>query len=159
MSKKVTPFLWFESNAEEAAKYYTTVFADSEILHEQRWGEGGPGPAGSILTISFRLNSQEFVALNGGPQYTFSPATSFVIECDTQEEVDHYWNSFADGGRPNMCGWIDDKFGVTWQVVPKRLMELLSDPDPGRAGRATQAMMQMRKIVIADLEAAANAAG
>jgi predicted 3-demethylubiquinone-9 3-methyltransferase (glyoxalase superfamily) len=157
MSKKITPFLWFEQDAEAAVNYYLSVFKDSEILSEQRWGENGPVPAGTILTIEFRLNSQRFVALNGGPQYKFSPATSFVIECDTQEEVDHYWNSFADGGTPSMCGWIDDKYGVTWQVVPNQLLELLGDPNPGRAGRATQAMLQMQKIVIADLEAAANA--
>lgn len=159
MSNKITPFLWFDNNAEEAATFYVSIFKNSEILHVNRWGEGGPGEPGSALTVSFSLDGKAFTALNGGPQFTFTEAVSFVIDCDSQEEVDHYWDALtADGGEPSMCGWLKDKYGLSWQVTPRRLIELLSDPDPEKAGRVTQAMLQMNKIEIDKLEAAYSAA-
>ena len=152
----ITPFLWFDSQAEEAADFYVSVFPDSEIRSVARYGEAGPGPAGSVMVMSFTLQGQEFNALNGGPIYKFNPAISFVIDCTTQDDVDHFWDAFtADGGQEVQCGWVTDKFGISWQVVPRRLMELMSDPDPVKAKRVTEAMLKMKKIVIADLEAAA----
>ncbi len=154
MAQSITPFLWFDSQAEEATNYYLSVFADSELLNIVRYGEAGPGAPGTVMTTEFRLNDQTFVALNGGPHYQFSPATSFVINCDTQEEVDHYWEKLSEGGEPNQCGWTTDKFGVTWQIVPRILLELMADPDREKANRVTQAMLQMTKIEIPLLQAA-----
>jgi predicted 3-demethylubiquinone-9 3-methyltransferase (glyoxalase superfamily) len=154
MSHSITPFLWFDSQAEEAVNYYLSVFADSELLSMARYSEVGPGEPGSVMTAEFRLNDQKFVALNGGPVYQFSPATSFVINCDTQDEVDHYWEKLSEGGEPNQCGWTTDKFGVTWQVVPRILLELMADPDREKANRVVAAMLQMTKIEIAPLQAA-----
>ena len=152
MRQKITPFLWFNDNAEEAANFYVSVFPNSRIADTARMGEGGP-----VLTVAFTLNGEDFVGLNGGPVHSFSEAVSFVIDCETQEEVDRYWEALtADGGQPGDCGWLKDRFGLSWQVVPRRLPELLTDPDPARAGRAMQAMMQMHKLDIAALEAAAN---
>lgn len=152
MRQKITPFLWFNDNAEEAAAFYLSVFPNSKLTDVARMGEGGPA-----LTVAFTLDGEDFVGLNGGPGHAFTEAVSFVVDCETQEEVDHYWEALtADGGQPGDCGWLKDRFGLSWQVVPRRLPELLTDPDPTRAQRAMQAMMQMHKIDIAVLEAAAN---
>jgi predicted 3-demethylubiquinone-9 3-methyltransferase (glyoxalase superfamily) len=155
MAGAINPFLWFDGKAEEAATFYADVFGDAEITSIVRYPEGAPGPAGSVMTVSFRLRNQHFTALNGGPQYQFSGAISFVIECETQDEVDHFWNRLADGGQTHMCAWLTDKFGVTWQVVPNRLIELMQHPDAAAAQRVMQAMLHMQKIDIAALEAAA----
>jgi predicted 3-demethylubiquinone-9 3-methyltransferase (glyoxalase superfamily) len=154
----ITPCLWFDTEAEEAAAFYTTIFEDARIVEVSRYGEGGPRPAGTAMTVSFELRGQPFVALNGGPQFTFDEAISFVVSCGSQEEVDHFWTALSDGGEESMCGWLRDRFGVSWQIVPDRLPELLGDPDPVRAKAATAAMLQMRKIDISALEEAAAAA-
>ena len=152
---KITPFLWFDNQAEEAVQFYTSIFENAEVLSVNRYGEAGPGPAGSAMTLSFRIEGQEFVALNGGPIYRFTPAISFAVDCKTQEEVDRLWERLtADGGQPVQCGWLTDKYGISWQIVPTRLVELLSDPDPEKANRVMQAMFTMIKIDIAALEAA-----
>lgn len=152
-----TPCLWFDGTAEQAAEHYVAIFPDSAITSVSRYGPGMPFPEGSALTVEWSLAGQHYQGLNGGPQYTFSEAISFSIACADQAEVDHYWDALSEGGEEGPCGWLKDKFGVSWQVVPKRLPELLADPDPARAQRALQAMMQMRKIVVADLERAADA--
>jgi predicted 3-demethylubiquinone-9 3-methyltransferase (glyoxalase superfamily) len=154
MPQSITPFLWFDSQAEEATNYYLSVFADSELLSIVRYPEGAPGLAGSVMTTDFRLNNQTFTAFNGGPTYQINSAISFVIDVETQDEVDHYWEKLSEGGEPNQCGWTTDKFGVTWQVVPRTLIELLSDPDREKANRVMQAMLKMTKIEIAPLQAA-----
>lgn len=154
--QKITPFLWFDKQAEDAMNFYVSIFKNAKVLSINRYGKGAPLPEGTVLTASFELNGLKFVALNGGPLYKFSPATSFVVDCDTQEEVDYYWEKLGDGGTYNQCAWLDDKFGVTWQIVPKQLGELLGDPDPVRAGRVMQAMMQMQKIDIAGLQRACD---
>jgi predicted 3-demethylubiquinone-9 3-methyltransferase (glyoxalase superfamily) len=151
---KITPFLWFDTQAEEAANYYVSVFKNAKIKSVKRYGGEGPGKAGTVMTVAFELEGQPFVGLNGGPHYTFSPATSFVINCTSQEEVDHYWDKLLDGGQAQQCGWLTDKFGVTWQIVPTVLMELLQDKDRVKAGRVMQAMLQMIKIDIAALRRA-----
>ncbi|MDB5417885.1 MAG: 3-demethylubiquinone-9 3-methyltransferase [Phenylobacterium sp.] len=153
--QKVIPFLWFDTEAEEAALFYTSLFPNSKIGRTVRYGASGPGPAGSVMTVQFELDGQSFVGLNGGPIYKFSPAVSFQIDCKDQAEVDHYWNAFAAGGREVQCGWITDRFGLSWQVVPEALPRLMSDPDPAKAGRVAQAMMKMVKLDVAKLEAAA----
>ena len=153
---RVTPFLWFDGNAEEAVQFYTSVFKNAKVTSMTRYGDAGPGPKGTVMTASFQLDGLEFTALNGGPQFQFSPATSFVIHCKDQEEVDHYWNKLGvEGGKTNQCGWLDDKFGVTWQVVPTALLELIKDKDPKKVQRVMQAMMQMTKLDIAALQRAA----
>ncbi|MGW0825346.1 VOC family protein [Streptomyces sp. NPDC002845] len=150
-----TTCLWFDGQAEEAAAYYVSVFKNSRLGRISRYTEAGPGPAGSVVTAEFVANGQKFVALNGGPEFTFSEAISFQILCDDQDEVDHYWNRFiADGGEAGPCGWLKDKYGLSWQVVPARLIELVSDPDPEKAARATRAMLSMTKLDIAALEKA-----
>ena len=154
----ITPFLWFDSQAEEAATYYVSVFDDSEITGISRYPENTPGPAGSVMTVQFLLKGQEITALNGGPEFDFTPAVSLYVHCKDQDEVDRYWDALLDGGRSQSCGWVTDRFGVTWQIVPDRLGELLADPDPERANRATQAMLKMDKIEIKALEDAADAA-
>ena len=154
----ITPFLWFDSQAEEAAEYYVSVFDDSEIREISRYPENTPGPAGSVMTVQFVLKRQEFTALNGGPEFDFTPAVSLYVHCKDQDEVDRYWDALVDGGKSQSCGWVTDRFGVTWQIVPDRLGELLGDPDPERANRAMQAMLAMDKIEIKGLEDAANAA-
>jgi len=152
----ITPFLSFDSQAEEAAAFFVSVFPDSTIGKVARYGEAGPGPVSSVMTVAFTLRGQEFTALNGGPVYQFNPAVSFVVDCATQEEVDHYWEALtADGGAPVQCGWLTDKFGLSWQIVPRRLIELMSSPDPEVAKRVTEAMLKMIKLDIAGLEAAA----
>jgi predicted 3-demethylubiquinone-9 3-methyltransferase (glyoxalase superfamily) len=155
--QSIAPFLWFDSQAEEAAEFYVSIFPDSAITGVTRYGEAGPGPAGTAMTVNFTLRGQEFVALNGGPIYQFNPAISFVIDCITQDEVDHDWDGLlADGGEPVQCGWLIDKFGLSWQVVPRRLQELMSSSEPEVAKRVTQAMLKMIKLDIAELEAAAR---
>ena len=156
--QKISPFLWFDDKAEEAASYYVSLFDDAKITDISRYPEGSPGPAGGVMTVSFTLAGQEFTALNGGPQFTFSEAISFVVHCKDQDEVDRLWAQLTEGGAPGQCGWLTDRFGLSWQIVPDRLLELVADPDPGRAQRAMQAMLQMEKIEIKTLEDAANAA-
>lgn len=152
--QKITPFLWFDNQAEEAMNFYVSIFKNSKILSINRYGEGAPAPKGTVMTANFILDGQEFTALNGGPMYKFSPAISFVVHCETQAEVDEYWAKLSAGGKENQCAWLDDKFGVSWQIVPNVLIELLSDPDPAKAGRVKQSMMQMTKIDIAALKRA-----
>jgi predicted 3-demethylubiquinone-9 3-methyltransferase (glyoxalase superfamily) len=158
MDSKISPFLWFDDQAEAAAQLYTSLFDDAKITSEQRYPEGGPGPAGEIMTINFDMAGQSFIALNGGPHHDFTQAISFFVRCKDQAEVDRLWKALTDGGEEQPCGWLNDRFGVTWQIIPDRLMELLSDPDPGRAQRAMQAMLQMMKIDVQALEDAADAA-
>lgn len=155
--QKITPFLWFDGQAEQAMNFYVGIFKNSKVLSVNRYSKGAPLPEGTVLTASFELNGLKFVALNGGPMYKFSPATSFVVDCETQAEVDYYWENLGEGGKYNRCAWLDDKFGVTWQIVPKQLGQLLSAPDPVKAGRVMQAMMQMSKIDIAALQRAYDA--
>lgn len=153
---KITPFLWFDGQAEEAMKFYASVFKNSKVGAVSRMPEGGPAPAGSVLTASFELEGLEFTALNGGPQYKFTEAISFHVSCETQDEVDYYWDRLVEGGQPSRCGWLKDKFGVSWQIIPTALPRLLSQPDKARSGRVMAAMMQMVKIDVAKLEAAAR---
>ena len=152
--QKITPFLWFDHQAEEAATFYTAIFKNSKIETVTRYGEAGPGPKGSVMTIAFELDGQKFVALNGGPHYQFTPAISFVVNCDAQDEVDHYWEKLTAGGKEIQCGWLVDKYGVSWQIVPNALVKMLRDKDAERAQRVMKAMFQMKKIDIAGLEAA-----
>lgn len=155
--QQITPFLWFDNQAEEAANFYVSIFKNSKILDVQRYGEAGPGPKGTVMVMSFELNGQKFTALNGGPVFKFNESVSFVIDCKDQAEVDHFWNKLtSDGGQESMCGWLKDKWGLSWQVVPKALIEALSDKDPKRAQRAMQAMMQMKKIDIQKIKDAAD---
>ena len=154
--QKISPFLWFDSNAEEAANFYVSIFKDSKILKIARYGEAGPGPAGSVMVVNFQIEGQDFIALNGGPLFKFTEAISFVINCQTQEEVDHYWNKLtAGGGQESQCGWLKDKYGLSWQVTPTILGELLADKDQKKAQRVMQAMLQMKKIDTAALKRAA----
>ena len=155
--QKITICLWFDGQAEEAMNFYVSIFKNAKVLSVNRYGKGAPAPEGTVLTANFELNGQQFTALNGGPMYKFSPATSFVVNCETQDEVDYYWDKLVAGGKPSQCAWLDDKFGVSWQIVPKQLMQLMSDPDPVKAGRVMQAMFKMTKIVIADLQRAYDA--
>lgn len=152
----VTPFLWFDSQAEEAANFYVSVFPNSRITETTRYPEGAPAPAGTVMTVGFELDGKPFTALNAGPHYQFSPAISFVIHCKDQAEVDHYWEKLTAGGKEVQCGWLSDKYGLSWQVVPDRLLELNTDPDKAKVGRVMAAMMQMVKLDIAKLEAAAG---
>jgi predicted 3-demethylubiquinone-9 3-methyltransferase (glyoxalase superfamily) len=150
-----TPCLWFDTEGEEAARFYTSVFPNSRIVDVARYGEAGPREAGTVMVVSFELDGQPFTALNGGPNYTFSEAVSFQVDCADQAEVDRYWETLSEGGEQGPCGWLKDRFGLSWQVVPTRLTELLGDPDRERAQRVMKAMLGMRKIEIAELEAAA----
>ena len=154
--QKIVPFLWFDGNGEEAVAFYTSVFKDAMTVHISRYGAGGPMPAGTMMSATFRLFGQEFYALNGGPYFQFSPAVSFFINCEDQAEVDYYWERLTDGGVPQPCGWLKDRYGLSWQVIPNRLGELLRDKDPMRAQRAMAAMMRMQKIDVALLDAAAD---
>ncbi len=155
MVQKIRPFLWFDTQAEEAVNFYVSVFPNSTIGRIGRYGEAGPGPAGSVMTIDFELDGQRFTALNGGPHYKFDAAISFVIECKDQAEVDRYWDRLStDGGQPVQCGWVTDKFGLSWQVVPTILYDLVLDADPEKARKTTQAMLGMIKLDIAGLQAA-----
>jgi predicted 3-demethylubiquinone-9 3-methyltransferase (glyoxalase superfamily) len=150
----ITPFLWFDQQAEEAAAFYASIFPNSSVVKVVRCGEAGPGPPGSALTVVFQLQGQSFVALNGGPHFKFTEAISFVVNCQTQEEVDAYWEKLSAGGAPVQCGWLKDKFGLSWQIVPTVLSELLSDPDPEKSGRVMKAMMAMTKLDIRALKQA-----
>ena len=155
---KITPCLWFDTQGEEAAEFYTSIFPNSRIVDVARYGEAGPRDAGTVMVVKFELDGQEFVALNGGPDFTFDEAISFQIDCADQDEVDRYSEALTDGGEQGPCGWVKDRFGLSWQVVPTRMIELLLDPDEARAQRAMAAMLEMRKIDIAAVEAAADAA-
>ena len=152
--QKITPFLWFDHQAEEAANFYVSVFRGSRIPNVARYGDAGPGPKGSVMTIEFELAGQRFVALNGGAQFTFSPAISFVVNCETQEEVDALWEKLSAGGEEQRCGWLEDRYGVSWQIVPTILPRLLTDKDPEKAQRVMKAMLAMDKIDISVLERA-----
>ncbi len=154
--QKITPFLWFDNNAEEAMNFYCSIFKNSKIGSITRYPEGGPGPAGTVLTANFQLEGQEFVVLNGGPRFKFTEAISFVVNCETQQEVDEFWEKLTEGGEESMCGWLKDKYGLSWQIVPAALPKLLGDKDAGKAQRVMQAMLQMRKIDIKTLEQAAE---
>ena len=139
--QKIIPFLWFDTEAEEAARLYTSVFKNSKIVSTTRYGDAGPGPKGSVMTVAFNLDGHDFVALNGGPQFDFTPAVSFQIDCQTQEEVDWFWDKLSAGGKPGRCGWLEDRFGVSWQVVPRVLRELLQASDAKKAKRAMEALL------------------
>jgi predicted 3-demethylubiquinone-9 3-methyltransferase (glyoxalase superfamily) len=158
MTGDITPFLWFDSQAEEAASFYVSIFPDSRIDGVARYGDAGPGPAGTAMTVEFRLRGRPFVALNGGPAFSFTPAVSFVVSCEDQAEVDRYWALLSAGGEEGRCGWLTDKYGLSWQIVPSALARLLGDPDPGRVKRATEAMLKMQKLVVSELEAVAEGA-
>ena len=151
---KITPFLWFNDQAEEAMNFYTAIFKNSKIGSVSRYGEGGPGQPGSVMTATFELDGQEFMVLNGGPLFTFTEAISFFVNCETQAEVDELWEKLTEGGEESQCGWLKDKYGLSWQIVPSALGELLNDPDAEKAGRVMNAMLQMKKIDVAGLRAA-----
>ena len=154
MSGRITPFLWFDDKAEEAAQFYVSVFDNSKIVNVSRYSEGSPGEPGSVMTVEFELDGLPFIALNGGPEYQFTPAVSFSIECKTQAEVDRYWDRLTEGGRPVQCGWLQDKYGLSWQVVPTVLPELLKSEDEKKADAVMQAMLKMVKLDVAALQAA-----
>jgi predicted 3-demethylubiquinone-9 3-methyltransferase (glyoxalase superfamily) len=153
--QKITPFLWFDGNAEQAVEHYLSIFPGSKVITVNRWGKGGPAPEGTVMTIAFELAGQKFTALNGGPMYKFTPAISLYVSCQDQAEVDAIWSKFLSaGGKETACGWLEDKFGLSWQIIPDVLVELMSDPDPAKAGRVAQALMGMQKIDIAALKRA-----
>ena len=152
--QKITPFLWFDTQAEVAAKFYTSIFKNSKITSIARYGEDTPGTPGNVMTVAFQLDGEEFVALNGGPVFAFTPAISFFVSCQTQAEVDMFWEKLSEGGETSMCGWLKDKFGVSWQIVPSILGELMGDKDAVKANRVTQAMLKMTKLDIAKLKEA-----
>ena len=152
--QKITPYLWFDNQAEEAMNFYTSIFKNSKIGSVSRYGEGGPGPAGTVISATFQLEGQEFMALNGGPAFKFTEAISFFVSCETQAEVDELWDKLSEGGEIQMCGWLKDKFGLSWQIIPTVLGELMGDPDVEKAGRVMNAMLQMKKIDIAGLRRA-----
>lgn len=150
MSNKVTPFLWFDKEAEQAAKFYTSIFEDSKLININEAGEGGP-----VTTVEFAIGGQRFMGMNAGPQFKFNEAISLLVNCENQEEVDYYWEKLiANGGEESMCGWLKDKFGLSWQIVPRQLYDYIGNPDPEKAKKAMEAMLKMRKIVLAELEAA-----
>lgn len=153
-SKALTTCLWFDTEAEAAASFYTSIFKDSSLGRVHRYPEGGPRPAGTLMTVEFELNGQKFVALNGGPEFKFTEAVSFQIFCADQDEVDYYWRELTEGGQEGPCGWLKDRYGLSWQVVPAVLMDMISDPDPAKAKRATEAMLTMTKFDIAALQKA-----
>ncbi len=154
MTQRIVPFLWLDGKAEEAMHFYISVFRNSKIVSVTRYGEGGPGPKGMVMTGTFQLEGQNFMALNGGPQFTFSQAISFFVNCETQQEVDELWEKLSEGGEKQRCGWLKDKYGVSWQIIPTALGELLHDPDPVKSQRVLKAMLQMNKIDIAGLRRA-----
>ncbi len=157
MAQKIKTFLWFDSQAEEAVNLYTSLFENSEITNVNRYGPAGPGPEGSVMTMEFNLDGVEYIALNGGPHFKFNEAISLSIDCESQEEVDRLWEKLTEGGEPGPCGWLKDRFGLSWQVVPSALPRMLSDPDPERANRVMSCMLQMSKIEIAELQKAYDA--
>ena len=152
--QKISPFLWFDQQAEEAARFYTSIFPNSAIRATTYYGEAGPGPKGSVMTMAFELDGQPFAALNGGPHFKFNESVSFVVNCESQEEVDYYWERLGDGGQESQCGWLKDKFGLSWQIVPISFIEMLKDPSPERIQRVVQAMFTMKKLDLAKLEKA-----
>ncbi len=152
--QKITPFLWFNGQAEEAANFYISIFKNSKIVSVNRYGEAGPGPKGSVMSVTFQLEGQQFMALNAGPQFSFTPTISFYVNCQTQEEVDDLWERLSASGEKGRCGWLKDKFGLSWQIIPAALGELLGNKDPEKSKRAMQAMLQMDKIDIAKLQQA-----
>jgi len=156
MKTKITPNLWFDTEAEEAAAFYTSVFKNSRIVNVLHYTEAGPRPAGQVMTVEFELDGQRFVGINGGPEFKFDEAVSFQIDCEDQDEIDYYWEQLSEGGEEGPCGWLKDKFGLSWQVVPVGMEELFKDPDPTRATRAMEAMLKMSKLDIATLRAAAD---
>jgi len=153
--QKITPCLWFDTEGEEAAQFYTSVFPNSRIVEVTRYGSAGPRAEGTVMTVSFELDGQKFIALNGGPDFTFSEAISFEVDCETQDEVDNFWSTLSEGGEEGPCGWLKDKYGVSWQIVPKVLYQLIGDPDREKSQRVMAAMLKMKKIEIAELERAA----
>lgn len=156
---RITPCLWFDTEAEEAAAFYTSVFPNSRIVHVSHYGSAGPRPEGMVMEVEFELDGRSILALNGGPQFRFTEAISLQADCKDQDEVDRLWETLSEGGEEGPCGWLEDRYGVSWQIVPSRMYELIADPDPERAQRAVAAMLQMGKIEIADLERAADGAG
>ena len=156
MKQRIVPNLWFDTEAEEAAEFYTSVFEDSRIVNVTHYTESAPREAGMVMTVEFELDGQRFIGINGGDQFKFDEAVSFEIECETQDEVDHYWEKLTDGGEEGQCGWLKDRFGLSWQVVPTGMEEVFADPDTERADRAMQAMLKMRKLDLAALRAAAD---
>ncbi|CAN5504742.1 VOC family protein [soil metagenome] len=156
MQQKIIPNLWFDTEAEEAAAFYVSVFENSRIVNVTHYTEAGPRPAGMVMTVVFELDGQRFVGINGGPQFTFDEAVSFQLTCETQDEVDYYWEGLSEGGEEVQCGWLKDRYGLSWQVVPTGMEELFADPDPERAERAMRAMLGMRKLDIAALRSAAD---
>ncbi|MCX5579481.1 VOC family protein [Kaistia terrae] len=156
--QKITPFLWFDNQAEQAVHFYASVFKNAKVGKVARYGEAGPGPAGSVMVATFEIEGLAFTALNGGPNFKFTPAVSFVIDCKSQAEVDYFWEKLAEGGRTDQCGWLQDRFGLSWQVTPTVLIEMLNDPDPAKSQRVMAAMMQMTKIEIPKLHEAYEAA-
>ncbi len=151
---KITPFLWFDGQAEDAANHYVTIFKNSKVTKISRYGDAGPGPKGSVMTVEFELDGQEFIALNGGPEFKFTEAVSFTVDCQSQQEVDEYWEKLSRGGEKGACGWLKDKYGLPWQVNPAVLGEMLNDPDPQKAKRVMEAMLKMTKIDIDTLKQA-----
>ena len=154
----ITTCLWFDTEAEEAANFYVSVFKNSQVRNVSRYGEAGPRPAGMVMTVDFELDGQQFIALNGGPEFSFTEAVSLQVNCETQEDVDRYWSVLSEGGEEGPCGWLKDRYGLSWQIIPIALTELINDPDTAKAQRVMAAMLQMKKIDIAALEAAAEAA-
>jgi len=152
--QKIKTFLWFDKDAEEAAKFYTSIFKNSRITAVARYGDAGPGPKGSAMTVAFELEGQEFLALNGGPQFKFTEAISLLVTCDSQQEIDELWSTLTAGGQESQCGWLKDRYGLSWQIVPSALPQLLQDPDPAKSARVMQAMLQMKKMDLARLERA-----
>jgi predicted 3-demethylubiquinone-9 3-methyltransferase (glyoxalase superfamily) len=155
--QKITTFLWFDKEAEEAANHYVSIFGNSKIVSVSRYGDAGPGPKGTAMTVSFQLEGQQFIALNGGPHFKFTEAISLLVNCETQQEVDELWSRLSAGGAESQCGWLKDKFGLSWQIIPSALFRLMQDPDPAKSKRVVEAMLQMQKIDIAALERAYNA--
>ncbi len=156
MQQKIVPNLWFDTEAEQAAEFYVGVFENSRIVNVSHYTEAGPRDAGMVMTVEFELDGQRFIGINGGPKFTFDEAVSFAIECETQEEVDYYWDKLTEGGEESQCGWLKDRYGLSWQVVPTGMEELFADPDKGRAERAMKAMLGMRKLDVAALRRAAD---
>src|ERR1700693_3557940 len=152
--QKITPFFWFDGKAEEAMNFYVSIFKNSKIMSVTRYGEAGPGPKGTVMSATFQLDGHEFFSFNGGPQFTFTPAISFFVNCESQAEVDELWEKLSEGGEKGRCGWLKDKFGLSWQIIPTALPEMLQDENPEKAGRVLQAMLQMDKIDIATLKRA-----
>jgi predicted 3-demethylubiquinone-9 3-methyltransferase (glyoxalase superfamily) len=152
--QKITPFLWFDNQAEEAVNFYVSLFGNSKINSVKRYGDAGPGPKGSVMIVTFQLEGQDFIALNGGPTFKFTPALSLYVDCETQDEVDQLWEKLSAGGRKDRCGWLQDKYGLSWQIIPRALQQLMSDPDPKKSASVMQAMLQMDKIDIEALKRA-----